>query len=93
MVLPTHSGPVRVVAHAEGMAADASGRAARRVMVEPAGEEDQDADGGRIEILGIRGALEVLIQPGTGVPLEISGDVKAAGHVTAHLEKWAPCAP
>lgn len=44
----------------------------------------EDVDTG---FLGMRGPLEMLIEQGTGVPLEISGDAKGIGSLTVKLKR------
>jgi len=50
--------------------------------VDATGDDDDD-----FELLGLRGDLELLIDPATRAPLQLSGNVKIAGHVTARLRR------
>jgi len=47
--------------------------------------QDQD-----VELLGLRGHLELLIDPATRAPLELTGDVKILGKVTLQLVELHP---
>lgn len=49
---------------------------------------DAGADGDEdFELLGLRGDLELLVDPVARLPLQLSGNVKIAGHVTARLRR------
>ena len=43
-----------------------------------------------LELLGLRGRLELLLDPATRAPLELSGDVKIVGTVTLRLAALRP---
>ena len=44
-----------------------------------------DADADELEVLGLRGKLELLLDPATRAPLQLSGNVKVLGGVTLRL--------
>lgn len=50
--------------------------------IDATGDDDDD-----FELLGLRGDLELLIDPATRAPLQLSGNVKIAGQVTARLRR------
>jgi len=52
----------------------------------PGGDPDDDD----LELLGLRGKLELLLDPATRAPLELSGDVKILGRVTLRLAELRP---
>lgn len=56
---------------------------ALRVLLQGEALDDEDDE---LELLGLRGRLELLIDPETRVPLQLSGSVKILGHVTLRLE-------
>lgn len=59
--------------------------AARRVTVtavRPGAGSARDAEVG---LLGMRSGLELFLEPGTGVPLRIEGDVRRVGHLVVRL--------
>jgi hypothetical protein len=43
-----------------------------------------------LELLGLRGQLELLLDPGTRAPLQLSGDVKIFGRVTLRIAELHP---
>ncbi|MEZ5566710.1 MAG: hypothetical protein R3F24_14900 [Gammaproteobacteria bacterium] len=49
-----------------------------------------DPDDNDLELLGLRGNLELLLDPATRAPLELSGDVKILGKVTLRLTAVRP---
>jgi hypothetical protein len=51
------------------------------------GGDPQDQD---VELLGLRGELELLLDTATRAPLELSGDVKVVGNVTLQLAELHP---
>jgi hypothetical protein len=51
----------------------------------PGGDPEDD-----LELLGLRGRLELLLDPATRAPLQLSGDVKIVGTVTLHLAALRP---
>jgi hypothetical protein len=51
------------------------------------GSDSQDDD---LELLGLRGQLELLLDPATRAPLQLSGDVKILGKVTLRLAELHP---
>jgi len=51
------------------------------------GGDPQDQE---VELLGLRGQLELLIDPATRAPLELTGDVKVLGRVTLQLAELHP---
>lgn len=52
----------------------------------PGGDPEDDD----LELLGLRGRLELLLDPATRAPLELSGDVKIVGTVTLRLAALRP---
>lgn len=52
----------------------------------PGGDVDDDD----LELLGLRGRLELLLDPATRAPLQLSGDVKIVGSVTLRLAAVRP---
>lgn len=48
------------------------------------------ADDDDLELLGLRGRLELLLDPATRAPLQLSGDVKILGTVTLRLAELRP---
>lgn len=54
-----------------------------RIMLEG---ETLDGDDEEFELLGLRGRLELLMDPETRVPLQLSGNVKILGNVTLRLD-------
>lgn len=60
---------------------DALVLAIRGQPVEPAGGDD------KFELLGLQGELELLLDPLTRVPLQLSGTVRIAGQVTVRLQE------
>jgi hypothetical protein len=61
-------------------------RLSLRGMPVPGGDPDDDD----LELLGLRGNLELLLDPGTRAPLQLSGDVKILGKVTLRLAEVHP---
>ncbi len=57
----------------------------RGMPVPGGGPTDED-----LELLGLRGQLELLLDPTTRAPLELSGDVKVLGKVTLRLAELHP---
>jgi hypothetical protein len=51
----------------------------------PGGDPDED-----LELLGLRGRLELLLDPATRAPLQLSGNVKIVGSVTLRLAAVRP---
>ncbi len=51
----------------------------------PGGDPDDD-----VELLGLRGRLELLLEPKTRAPLQLSGNVKIVGAVTLRLTALRP---
>ncbi len=51
----------------------------------PGGDPDDD-----VELLGLRGRLELLLEPKTRAPLQLSGNVKVVGAVTLRLTALRP---
>ncbi|MBN8280680.1 MAG: hypothetical protein J0M16_08740, partial [Gammaproteobacteria bacterium] len=51
----------------------------------PGADPDED-----LELLGLRGRLELLLDPATRAPLQLSGDVKIVGAVTLRLAALRP---
>lgn len=49
-----------------------------------------DADDNDTELFGLRGQLELLIDPATRAPLQLSGDVKIVGKLTLRLAELHP---
>ena len=54
----------------------------------PAAGGNPDDDG--LELLGLRGQLELLLDPATRAPLQLSGDVRILGKVTLRLAELHP---
>ncbi len=52
----------------------------------PGGDPDED----ELELLGLRGRLELLLDPATRAPLQLSGNVKIVGVVTLQLAALRP---
>ena len=52
----------------------------------PGGDPEDDD----LELLGLHGRLELLLDPATRAPLELSGDVKIVGTVTLRLAALRP---
>ena len=52
----------------------------------PGGDPNDDD----LELLGLRGQLELLLDPGTRAPLQLSGDVKIFGRVTLRIAELHP---
>ena len=52
----------------------------------PGGDPEDDD----LELLGLRGRLELLLEPATRAPLQLSGNVKVVGAVTLRLTALRP---
>lgn len=55
----------------------------------PGASEDED----ELELLGLRGKLELLLDPITRAPLQLSGQVKVLGTLTLRLAELRPRTP
>ena len=103
MLLPGSHGLARLVLRAgEEMTVDAdhvrtSGNgatrvkgpvAARRVTVEVGEAGDSPAEA--VDVLGMEGDVEMLLEIGTGIPLEVRGAVPGLGRLTVRLARIEP---
>jgi hypothetical protein len=61
-------------------------RLSLRGLPVPGGDPEDDD----LELLGLRGQLELLLDPATRAPLQLSGDVKILGKVTLRLAELHP---
>jgi len=66
---------------------------ARAVRVSAAGTAGHGGDAVNLGFLGMRGALTILLDPASGVPLAVEGDVEHLGELEARLEKVELRAP
>ncbi len=70
-----------------GGSRDASFRKANAFRLEVVPTEGVDADDVETGLFGLRGSCEILIDPGTTVPLEITGKAKSIGRVRIRLDR------